>query len=117
MWFVKALFTILVLAVILAELMLNSKVTVDIFLTNSRTADISQVPLSLALLGAFVIGVLFWFVVSFFQVVTAKSEIGALKKRNRQLTRELTDLRNMPVKDLDPESLPPGLDEEEIHDR
>jgi uncharacterized integral membrane protein len=116
MWFVKALFTIVVLAGILVELMWNYETHVDVFLTSRNVPNFTQVPLAIVMLGAFVLGVLFWFVVSFFQVVSAKSEVSALKRKNRQLARELTDLRNMPVKDLDPESLPARPVEDEAAD-
>ena len=66
-----------------------------------------------ALLGSFLAGVLVWFIVSLFHVISSKSEVAALRRKNRQLARELTDLRNMPVSDLDPESLPAGPGEED----
>ena len=46
-----------------------------------------------------------------------KSEVAALKRKARQLGRELTDLRNMPVKDLDPDTLPAGPGDEDERDR
>jgi len=105
MWFVKALLGIVLLAAALWVGYLNINQEVSIYLTDPNIPTLPSVPLAMALLGAFIIGVLLWFVVSFYQVVSAKSEVASLKRKNRQLSRELTDLRNMPVKDLDPESL------------
>jgi len=55
---------------------------------------------------SFVLGVLVWFLVSLFQVLSAKAEVGTLKRRNRELMREVSDLRNMTVRELDPDLLP-----------
>jgi uncharacterized integral membrane protein len=113
MWFVKALLGIVLLAAALWVGYLNINQEVSIYLTDPNIPSLPSVPLAMALLGAFILGILVWFVVSFYQVVSAKSEVAALKRKNRQLSRELTDLRNMPVKDLDPESLvTEGADDE-----
>jgi hypothetical protein len=84
--------------------LLHNNQTVDIFLTNRSVPTIDDLELPIALLGAFVAGAVVWFFVSLFQVIAAKSEVASLKRRNRELNRELTELRNMPVRDLDPEA-------------
>lgn len=106
MWFLKSFLAIVVLAALLyfASLNLNQRVT--IFITNPDVPTFRNVPFTWALLVSFALGVLVWFFASLFQVLSARAEVAALKKKNRQLTRELTDLRNMPVRDLDPETLP-----------
>ncbi len=113
MWFVKAFLVIIILAGLLYVALLNSGQQVNIYLTNPNIPTLANVELPVALLGAFILGVLVWFVASFFQVLSAKSEVAALKRKSRQLGRELTDLRNMPVKDLDPDDLPPGPGDDE----
>ena len=105
MWFVKALLGIVLLGAALWVGYLNISQEVSIYLTDPNVPTLPSVPLAMALLGAFILGILVWFVISFYQVVSAKSEVASLKRKSRQLGRELTDLRNMPVKDLDPESL------------
>lgn len=105
MWFLKSFLVVAILAVLLFVALFNSGQRVDLYLTSPQFPTFAGVQLPVALLGAFILGLLVWFVASFFQVMAAKSEVAALKKKNRQLTRELTDLRNMPVRDLDPESL------------
>jgi uncharacterized integral membrane protein len=117
MWFLKAFLVIAILAGLLYVALLNSGQHVNIYLTNPNIPTIANVELPVALLGGFILGVLVWFVASFFQVLSAKSEVAALKRKARQLGRELTDLRNMPVKDLDPDTLPPGPGDEDERDR
>ncbi len=116
MWFIKAFLAIVVLAGLLFISLLNAGQHVNIYLTDPNIPTIPNVELPVVMLGSFILGVLVWFVVSFFQVISAKSEVSALKRKNRQLARELTDLRNMPVKDLDPESLPAGPGDEDVRD-
>ena len=111
MWFLKAFLAVVILAALLFVALFNSGQRVDLYLTSAQVPTFTGVQLPVALLGAFLLGLFVWFVVSLFQVLGAKSEVAALKRKNRQLTRELTDLRNMPVKDLDPESLGEGDDE------
>jgi len=104
MWFIKAFLAIVVVAGLLWIAVLNSGQQVSIYLRDPGIATLPNVELPVALLASFVLGAVVWFFVSLFQVVSSKSEVSSLKRKNRELTRELTDLRNMPVRDLDPES-------------
>jgi uncharacterized integral membrane protein len=115
MWFVKAILAVLLLAALLYFALLNSGQSVDIHFTSRTLPTLSQIELPVALLGSVVVGMLLGFLMSLFQVIAAKSEVAGLRRRNRELTRELTDLRNMPVKDLDPDLLPGGetMDEDD----
>lgn len=105
MWFVKAFFTIVVVAALLYVALLNAGQQVNIFLLDPNVPTIPNVELPVALLASFVLGALVWFFVSLIQVISSKSEVAGLKRRNRELARELTDLRNMTVRDLDPDSI------------
>jgi uncharacterized integral membrane protein len=116
MWFIKALLTFVVVVGLLYVALLNADQQVNVFLTNPNIPSIPNVELPVALLASFALGALVWFFVSLFQVISAKSEVGSLKRKNRELTRELTDLRNMPVRDLDPESFSAGTSEEELRE-
>jgi uncharacterized integral membrane protein len=113
MWFLKAFFVIVVVAGLLFLASLNLSQRVDIFLKDPNVPTFQHVPLTWALLVAFSAGILVWFFASLIQVLSAKSDVATLRRKNRQLTRELTDLRNMPVQDLDPESLSSGDGAEE----
>ncbi len=116
MWFIKAFLAIVVVAGLLWIAVLNSNQPVEIFLTDPKTPTIPNVELAVVLLASFVLGAVVWFFVSLFQVVSAKSEVASLKRKTRELTRELTDLRNMPVRDLDPESFTIDAIEGEVHE-
>jgi uncharacterized integral membrane protein len=116
MWFIKAFLAIVVVAGLLWIAVLNSGQQVNIFLRDPHIATIPNVELPVALLASFVLGSVVWFFVSLFQVVSAKSEVSSLKRKNRELTRELTDLRNMPVRDLDPESFSIDAIEGDVHE-
>ena len=105
MWFVKSFFAIVILAALLYFSSLNLGERVSIYLFNPDLPTFANVPMTWALLSSFAAGVLVWFLASVFQVISAKAEVTSLKRKNRQLTRELTDLRNMPVRDLDPDYL------------
>ena len=105
MWFIRALLVILVVMGLLIVALLNSGQKVNIYLTSPNIPTFPNVELPLALLGSFLLGILIWFLVSLYQVVSAKSEGARLRRKNRELARELTDLRNMPVRDLDPDHL------------
>jgi uncharacterized integral membrane protein len=105
MWFLRAFLVVLLVAGLLYVALLNSGQQVNIYLTDPNIPTMPNVELPVALLGSFVLGILVWFIVSLFQVISAKSEGSRLRRRNRELTRELTDLRNMPVRDLDPDYL------------
>ncbi len=106
MWFLRALIGILILSGLLYVALINTNQRVDIFLAGRGVPTFSQVELPVVLLGSFVLGVLVWFLVSLYQVLAAKAELAGLRRRNRVLTRELDDLRNLSVQELDPEALP-----------
>jgi uncharacterized integral membrane protein len=116
MWFIKAFLGIIVVAGLLYVALLNSGQQVDIFLSNPNVATLPQVELPVALLASFVLGALVWFFASLFQVISAKSEVASLRRKNRELMRELTELRNMPVRDLDPDIIPSPVEESLEHE-
>lgn len=116
MWFIKAFLAIVVVAGLLWVAVINSNQQVNIFLSGPGEATMKDVELPVVLLASFVLGAVVWFFVSLFQVVSAKSEVASLKRKTRELTRELTDLRNMPVRDLDPESFTIDAIEGEVHE-
>jgi uncharacterized integral membrane protein len=112
MWFLKGLLSLGLLAGLLYLALLNSGQKVDVYITGPGVPTADDVDLPIALLASFVLGVLVWFFVSLFQVLSAKAEVSTLKRRNRELLREISDLRNMTVRELDPDLLAaPGEDE------
>lgn len=70
----------------------NSKVFVDLIFKQYEAA-----PVSMIILGALTIGILGGYLSAVFSVLTAKSEIRSLQNKNRRLTEELNDLRNVAI--------------------
>ena len=101
MWFLKSLGLIVLVVVFLYLAVLNMNQTVTLYLGRPGVPTFSGVPLPLALLGAFVLGVFAWFLLSVWQTFSHQVEMNRLRQRNQELLKELTDLRNMPLEDLD----------------
>jgi len=101
MWFLKSLGLIVLVVVFLYLAVLNMNQPVILYLGRPGVPTFSDVPLPLALLGAFVAGVFTWFLLSVWQTFSHHTEMNRLRRRNQELLKELTDLRNMPLEDLD----------------
>ena len=70
----------------------NSKVFVDLIFKQYEAA-----PVSMIILGALTFGILSGYLSAVFSVLSAKSEIRSLQGKNRRLTEELNDLRNVAI--------------------
>jgi len=105
MGFLKSLLMILLGAVFLYVAILNMNQSVTLYLTRPGVPTFFDVPLPLALLGAYLLGVVTWFLVSVYSTFSRQMEMGRLRKRNEELLKELSDLRNMPLEDLDADRL------------
>ena len=70
----------------------KSKVFVDLIFKQYESA-----PVSMIILGSLTIGILGGYLSAVFSVLTAKSEIRSLQIKNRKLTEELNDLRNVAI--------------------
>ncbi len=70
----------------------NSKVFVDLIFKQYDNASVSMI-----ILGAITIGILGGYLSAVFSVLSAKSEIRSLQNKNRGLTDELNDLRNVAI--------------------
>ena len=70
----------------------NSKVFVDLIFKQYDNASVSMI-----ILGAITIGILGGYLSAVFSVLFAKSEIRSLQNKNRRLTDELNDLRNVAI--------------------
>jgi hypothetical protein len=103
----SALLFLLVLAMITFAVM-NPEDRVDIHL---GFQDYSRVPLVVALGVAFGIGIVFTLIFVIVYLVDLYGVIRALKRENRAMKRELTDLRNLPIDEdeADAEALEPRV--------
>ena len=91
----SALLFLLVLAMITFAV-LNPEDRVDIHL---GFQDYTRVPLVVALGVAFGIGIIFTLIFIVVYLVDLYGTIRSLKKENRLMKRELTDLRNLPIEE------------------
>lgn len=93
MWAIKWLLAVIVILAVLGFALQNSKDTVSVVLINS----VWQGQLWVVIYASFGLGVLFWLIVSVFQVFQLKGEIRKVKKINHELQNELDSLRNLPI--------------------
>ncbi|MCH7673463.1 LapA family protein [candidate division KSB1 bacterium] len=91
-WFLAVILILMVFGFALQNNNVDHKVSVN-FVTWEYTA----VPLWLVIYASFGFGVLFWLIVSVFQVLQFKSEIRRLNKSQNELQIELDNLRNLPI--------------------
>ena len=91
-WFLAVILILMVFGFALQNNDVDQKVDVS-FVTWKYNA----VPLWLVIYASFGFGVLFWLIVSVFQVLQFKSEIRRLNKSQSELQIELDNLRNLPI--------------------
>ena len=70
----------------------NSKVYVNLLFQEFENASVSMI-----ILSALTIGILCGYVSAVFSVLSAKSEVRSLQNKNRKLSDELNDLRNVAI--------------------
>ncbi len=96
MWAVKWVLAVILILMVFGFTLQNNNVDQKVavyFVTWEYTA----VPLWLVMYASFGLGVLFWLIVSVFQVLQFKSEIRRLNKSQNELQIELDNLRNLPI--------------------
>jgi uncharacterized integral membrane protein len=59
--------------------------------------EYESAPVSMIMLGALTVGVLIGFLAAVVSILSAKNDIRALQNKNRILTEELNDLRNVAI--------------------
>ena len=70
----------------------NSKVYVNLLFMEFENASVSMI-----ILSALTVGILGGYVSAVFSVLSAKSEVRSLQNKNRRLSDELNDLRNVAI--------------------
>jgi uncharacterized integral membrane protein len=100
MWVIKWFFAVVLILVFLGFALYNRQEVTVIFLSNVLQFD--NVQLWMVIYAAFGLGVMFWLVVSIFQVLQLKNEMRKLKRANNEMQRELDSLRNLPIGEDDP---------------
>lgn len=100
MWVIKWLFAVALILVFLGFALSNTQVVTVLFFYN--VVQFQNVQLWMVIYAAFGLGVMFWLVVSIFQVIKLRSEIRKLKRANGEMQNELDSLRNLPISEDDP---------------
>lgn len=98
MWILKWILAAVVILFILVFALQNSQEQVRVVLWSIvKNWQYQNVQLWVVIYISFGLGVLFWLVVSIFQVLQLKAEVRSLRKKNRELEQELDSLRNLPL--------------------
>ena len=90
---VKIFAGLVVLILVLVFLMQNTKVVS----VNLVFAQYENVQVAMIMLGALSVGILIGYGVAVTNILSAKTEIRSLKTKNRRLSDELNDLRNVAI--------------------
>ncbi|MCG8604979.1 lipopolysaccharide assembly protein LapA domain-containing protein [bacterium] len=100
MWVIRWFLAVVVILLVLGFALQNSKEQVNIVFV-SNFWHYNAVQLWLVIYISFGLGVLFWLIVSIFQVLQLKNEVRKVRKLNQGMQRELDSLRNLPIGDDD----------------
>ena len=90
---VKIFAGLMVLILVLVFLMQNTKVVS----VNLVFAQYENVQVAMIMLGALSVGILIGYGVAVTNILSSKTEIRSLKTKNRRLSDELNDLRNVAI--------------------
>ena len=90
---VKIFAGLVVLILVLVFLMQNTKVVS----VNLVFAQYENVQVAMIMLGAISVGILIGYGVAVTNILSSKTEIRSLKTKNRRLSDELNDLRNVAI--------------------
>ena len=93
MWLLKSFFMILVIALGLAFAFLNFDETVNLRFLPSRHAVLEEVPVVYALLAAFLLGVIVWYLASFFHILRIHIRMERVQRETVRLEAELLELK------------------------
>ena len=98
MWFLKNVFWLVIMILVVGFAILNMKETVSAINLPGRVY--TELPANVVLFISFVLGMVSAFVLVLVQVLRSRSAMGRLAKENDELRKELSQLRNLPLEDL-----------------
>jgi uncharacterized integral membrane protein len=100
MWAIKWFLAVLIILIVLGFALQNThEVANVVFVTG--VWEYQGVQLWMVIYASFALGVLFWLVVSIFQVMQLKNEIRRVRRSNHEMQHELDSLRNLPISEDD----------------
>ena len=70
----------------------NARVYVNLVFTEFSDASVSMV-----IFGSLTIGILLGYLIAVFSILTAKAELRSMQNKNKRLSDELNDLRNVAI--------------------
>jgi len=70
----------------------NARVYVNLVFTEFNDASVSMV-----IFGSLTIGILLGYLIAVFSILTAKAELRSMQNKNKRLSDELNDLRNVAI--------------------
>ena len=116
MWLLKSFFMILVIALGLAFAFLNFDQRVTLNFLPGQRAVAPDVPVVYALLASFLLGVVVWYLASFFHILRIHIRMGEVRKETAKLEAELKALRAR-EHEIEVEAEHAGLDRRKHHPR
>ena len=98
MWVVKWMLSAVIILFVLAFAVQNNDPLQQVSLIFLKGKwETEPLPIWLVTYASFAIGVLFWLIVSIFQVFQLKSQIRQIRKENKNIRQELDGLRNLSI--------------------
>ena len=86
------IWTLIILSLIFFLMLNTARVHLNLIFTEFNSA-----PVNMIIFGSIAIGILFGYLIAIFSILSNKSEIRNLRSKNKVLTDELNDLRNVAV--------------------
>ena len=86
------IWTLIILSLIFFLMLNTARVHLNLIFTEFNSA-----PVNMIIFGSIAIGILFGYLIAIFSILSNKSEIRNLRNKNKRLTDELNDLRNVAV--------------------
>ena len=86
------IWTLIILSLIFFLMLNTARVHLNLIFTEFNSA-----PVNMIIFGSIAIGILFGYLIAIFSILSNKSEIRILQNKNKRLTDELNDLRNVAV--------------------
>ena len=98
MWVIKWMLSAAIILFVLGFAVQNNELAQQVSLIFLKGKwETEPLPIWLVVYASFAIGVLFWLIVSIFQVFQLKSQIRQIRKENKSLRQELDGLRNLSI--------------------
>ena len=114
MWLVKLFLGILFVSAILFFAVLNLREEVIVTLWPGERYTYDRFPLIVALFGAYLFGIITYFLISLVRDIRLRADMGRLRRENRSLTAELHHLRGLALDDLPSSPAPERRLEERV---